>query len=122
MNIDPTELLRAQGDMMAHNRVLKAEKAQADRLAKECTFAPDTKKPKYKTFNKKPYPNNEDISRASLGSINLEGIAKKKDDDPFALAQPADQGAAKYNQLYSMRKRQLDKIDKSKEDYEFERQ
>jgi hypothetical protein len=54
-----------------------------------------------------------------LGSINLEGIAKKKD-DPFELA-VSDQAAAKYNQLYSMRKRQLDKSDKTKEDYEFER-
>lgn len=104
---------------MAHNRQKKAEKAQADRLARECTFAPDTKKPKYKTF-KKVQPD-VDISRASLGSINLAGIAHKKKDDPFELAQP-DQGAAKFNQLYSMRKRQLDKIDKSKEDYEFERQ
>lgn len=83
MNIDPIELLRAQGDLLAHNKKERAEKAQAAKLAKECTFAPDTKKPKYKTFKGKVQ--HEDIERTSVGSINLNGIAKKKDndDDPF---------------------------------------
>jgi NaMN:DMB phosphoribosyltransferase len=50
LKIDPVELLRAQGDLLAHNKKEKAEKAIAEKMAKECTFAPDTKKPKYKPF------------------------------------------------------------------------
>ena len=97
MNIDPVELLRAQGDLLAHNKKERAERAQAEKIAKECTFVPDTKKPKYKPFKKI-----EESERTSIGSINLNGIAKKKDEDPF---QQPDQGTAKFNQLYSMRKR-----------------
>lgn len=61
---------------MAHNKKEKALRAQAEKLAKECTFAPDTKKPKYKDFKKEE-------ERTSIGSINLNGIAKKKEDDLF---------------------------------------
>ena len=58
--------------------------------------------------------------RVSIGSINLDGVAKKKDkkeDGSFFgflrgnSKEPKDrfQPPAKYDQLYSMRKRQLDK-------------
>jgi len=59
--------------------------------------------------------------RVSVGSINLDGVAKKKDKKEeegsfFGFLrgnskEPKDkfQPPAKYDQLYSMRKRQLDK-------------
>jgi len=43
---------------------------------KECTFAPDIKKSK-KTNIERRDSNNGDI-RASMASINLDGIARKK--------------------------------------------
>lgn len=47
----------------------------------ECTFTPNTKKP----FIKKVAKQIQNDDRTSIGSINLDGIAKKKDttDDVF---------------------------------------
>ena len=47
-----------------------------EKLLKECTFAPDTKKSK-KTNLQRRDSKNGDI-RASMASINLDGIARKK--------------------------------------------
>ena len=41
--------------------------------------------------------------------------------DPFSKAQGVNENR-KYDQLYNLRKKQIDKTDKSKVDYEFERQ
>ena len=94
----------------------------------ECTFTPNTKKPFIKNVVQQTFRQIDD--RTSIGSINLDGIARKRDtDDVFEQAsslkksmQTTDTSRGKHDQLYSMRKRQLDKTDKTKEDYEFERQ
>lgn len=61
--------------------------------------------------------------RTSVSSINLDGIAKKKTpvsrapaDDPFD-----NEKKPRHAELYEQRKRQVDRTDKTKEDYEFER-
>ena len=60
--------------------------------------------------------------RTSVSSINLDGIAKKKQNAAPTAADPFDQEKKpRHAELYKMRKRQIDKTDKSKEDYEFER-
>ena len=109
---------------MNQAKELRAQKVIAAQMAKDCTFAPQTNasRPRPKAGAKPP------SGRVSTGSINLGTIAKKKDEetpqsnDPFSKAtEPPPTGAAKYDQLYKLRKRQLDKTDKSKEDYEFER-
>lgn len=111
-HIDQFELLRAQGQLIKMSKEAKAQNEIQAKLAKECTFKPEIMK---KSVIKTSKP--EDNGRASTGSINLSGIAKKRQ-EPFANASG---NASKYDQLYSLRKRQMDKTDKSKEDYEFER-
>ena len=46
MNIDPVEFLRAQGDLLNATKEKRALAAIEEKFAKECTFAPDTKKKK----------------------------------------------------------------------------
>lgn len=105
---DKAKFLRAQGDHLNYKKQFNAEKAQIEKLNKECTFAPKTNKKKIiKTLD------NSNVDRTSIGSINLE-FAKRKDELEFA-------GESKYDQLYALRKRQVDKTDKAKEDYEYER-
>jgi len=132
-DIDPVEFLRAQGQLSSMNKEERAQKVQEAKFAKECTFAP--------ALSKKPIVTatagarggrklNEPQGRTSTSSINLEPIMKKKTGasqsaDPFAKASGlAGAGAdpKKYDQLYNLRKKQIDKTDKTKEDYEFERQ
>ena len=67
-------------------------------------------------------------NRTSTGSINLAPLMSKKalqkDDDPFKAAYLNPSGASevpKYDRLYNMHKKQIDRQDKTKEDYEFER-
>lgn len=94
----------------------------------ECTFTPNTNK---KPFAKKVAQQIQSDDRTSVGSINLDGIAKKRDntDDVFEQASSLKKSVitseavkGKHDELYSMRKRQMDKTDKTREDYEFERQ
>ena len=97
---------------MSYKKQYNAERAKQEKIAKECTFAPKTNKKRIISTADK---SKADITRSSIGSINLEGIAKKKsDEEPFGAEK-------KYDRLYNLRKRQVDKTDKAKEDYEFER-
>lgn len=121
-----------QGNIQTQKKDQQAEQFKQRKFEKECTFAPATNKG---NLYKKALNNPSQIDgRVSVGSINLDGVAKKKDKKEeegsfFGFLrgnskEPKDkfQPPAKYDQLYSMRKRQLDKQDKTKEDYEFEKQ
>ena len=113
-NIDPVEFLRAQGEIRNINREERAFKEKEERLKKDCTFAPKLKKKPMVTKNL----DQDKHQRVSTGSINLAGLANQKQKDPFKQAD----GSSKFNELYNMRKNQYDKRDKTKEDYEFEKQ
>ena len=84
----------------------RAQKAIAAKLAKECTFKPEIKK---------TVKTEKQSERTS--TINLEAIARKKKQ----AASGGDDGTAKHDQLYNLRKKQKEKTDKTNEDYEFER-
>lgn len=132
--MDPANFLRAQGNMMNFKKEQLAKMKKEAEFKNNYTFEPDTKLTKGKVVPKHPksrvniQQNGETQMRTSVSSINLDGIAKKKttaastdkiqtEDDPFEAEKKPH-----YAELYKQRKRQVDKTDKSKEDYEFERQ
>jgi len=78
-DIDGVELLMIQGELRAQQKDEKAKKEQAERFAKYCTFVPKT--------NKKKKPSKVE-NRTSTGSINLEGVAKKKDGSALMKSAP----------------------------------
>lgn len=88
---------------------------QQAKLAKECTFTPSLNKPKIPGSKKagEVIPN-----RTSTSSIDLTGFAKRNNNPGIPSEAPT---TAKYNQLYNLAKKQIDKTDKRREDYEFER-
>lgn len=127
--MDPANFLMHQGNLMKYKKEQIAKRAQEEKFKKEHTFEPDTKLTKGKVIPKHPRTqinmNNENFMRTSVSSINLDGIARKKTsvsaapqaNNPFEQEQKPH-----HNVLYEKRKRQIDKADKTKEDYEFERQ
>ena len=131
--MDPANFLRAQGNMMKYKKEQIARMKQEERFRKEHTFEPDTKLTKNKVIPKHPksranhLPNQSDTNpmRTSVSSINLDGIAKKKNEPKASVdygQDPFDQEKKpRHAELYKQRKRQIDKQDKTKEDYEFER-
>lgn len=107
--------------MLEYNKLQKAAKAKEEKLAKECTFAPQLKKQKRHTV--------QPAARGpSTGAINLAPIISKgNDNSEFALASEVrvnTEGSEEpiYSKLYKMQKKQIEKTDKSAVDYEFERQ
>jgi hypothetical protein len=82
LNLDTVELLRAQGEFSNMTKLQKAQMLEEERFSKEYTFAPviSTRKPK---ANKRVMPD-----RTSVGSINLDGIAKKKQGTDTSLPNP----------------------------------
>ena len=85
MNIDKAQFLRAQGELINQTKEEKAKRAIAQKMKTECTFTPNTNK---KPFLKKVAQQIQSDDRTSVGSINLDGIAKKRDttDDVFEQA------------------------------------
>jgi hypothetical protein len=94
-----------------------ALQSQQEKLAKECTFAPRLKKPQKKV--QPPIDN----GRTSTGQINLAPIITKNtqssDTQPFGEERT---GPRKCDELYKKHKKQIEKQDKSNQDYEFEKQ
>ena len=112
------DFLRAQGTLINEAKQQHAQKVIADQLARDCTFAPQTNA--YR--NRPKVDGRPPIGRISTGSINLGAVARKQEEEKEKAVQKGnDQDIAKFDQLYKLRKRQMDKTDKSKEDYEFER-
>ena len=99
-------------------------------MKKECTFIPNTQLSKQKnqkvlsrgsphTITQSKY---EQANRTSFGSINLDGIAKKKQIKVDEVVEGKKiLEAPRYDALYNKAKKQIEKKDKTKEDYEFER-
>lgn len=124
--MDPANFLIYQGNIMKYKKERMAKQAQEEKFKKEHTFEPDTKLTKNRVIKKSVKP--ENVMRTSVSSINLDGIARKRtttvdvQEPNSATTDPFDQEKKpKHAELYSKRKRQIDKTDKSKEDYEFER-
>ena len=100
--LDRTEFLRAQGYMQSKEKEQQAKNSKEAMFREQHTFNPDTRLSKKKSVTKI-----EPVERTSIGSINLDGIAKKR--------------GSKFDKLYNQRKRQIDKTEKSSEDYYFEK-
>lgn len=67
--IDTVEMLRLQNQAMLELKEEKAQKMLAEKLAKECTFAPELNKPRIPKLAKKA--EKKEPPRTSIGSINL---------------------------------------------------
>lgn len=106
--LDPANFLRAQGNLMKYKKEYMAKKMHEDNFKKHYTFAPDTKLTKGKVIPKHPQqkPEENNPMRASVGSINLDGIAKKKSPGGF-IKPAADEKEKKprHAELYNLRKR-----------------
>lgn len=105
--LDPANFLRAQGNLMKYKKEYMAKKMHEDNFKKHHTFAPDTKLTKGKVIPKHPQqkPDENNPMRASIGSINLDGIAKKKSQSSGGFMKAADEKKPRHAELYNLRKR-----------------
>jgi len=94
-------------------------------MKKECTFIPNTqltKQKNQKVLSRGSPHTITQANRTSFGSINLDGIAKKKQIKVDEVVEGKKiLEAPRYDALYNKAKKQIEKKDKTKEDYEFER-
>ena len=98
MNIDPVELLRAQGDLQIRQKQMKTQQAQQER-DNQYSFVPDTKKRRVKEM--KPSAQRQPPRSSQL---NLDGIAKKKGtDDSKNPFESGGQPGSKFEKLYEKR-------------------
>lgn len=70
-SVDRMEFLRAEGEMNARHKHEDAERQREEKFKREHPFAPNLAR-------RKRSAQREEVGRASVGSINLDGIAKKK--------------------------------------------